>query len=59
MGLGMALGQLGRLHRDQPDGGQSDLALAIFDLDLAGHTPAVPSPWRIRVTLTRFLKQQG
>jgi hypothetical protein len=59
MGLGMTLGQLRRIHRDKPHWGQGDLPLAIFDLDLARHTAAVPPPWGIQATLAWFLKQQG
>ena len=51
-----AVGQWGRIHRDKPHGGQGDLPLAIFNFDLAGHTPAVPPPWRLRATFARFLK---
>jgi hypothetical protein len=59
MGLGMALGELRRIHGDKPHRGQGDVALSIFDLHLAGHTAAVPPPWRIRATLAGFLKQHG
>ena len=59
MGLGMALGQLCRIHGHKPDRRQGDVSLAIFNLDLACHTAAVPSPWGIQATLAWFLKQQG
>jgi hypothetical protein len=59
MGLGMALGQLGRIDCDKSDWGQGDLALAIFDFDLARYTTAIPPPWRIPTAFAGFLKQQG